>query len=524
MPSHRRSKDEQEPDDKPRNHVRPVPGREALEIRAPRVESYVYDLRFDGIECDVDKLEGFVVKEEPTAVYLDAVRGYKDHAEDASVERIGEYIKQDRRAYYDRVHLQAIHFQLTLVILDRLVAGADSERPDAAAFKLKAKHLLFPQVLRLVQEYIRKRVTFADGVDPKEIGLEVYSSRLIEHLCAGIVPKAAAKDAPLLPVINRMRRYHSTADAEETTTRPVVAVERSHLNAVVCRSTLERDAAEALDRLSIVEAFTANSRGFGFTVVYQDGEGTRDYEPDFIVRLRGGKQIVLEIKGLKGEIHDENLVSIKNQAARKWVAAVNNAKRYGVWEFEICRKIEELETVLKKHAVVEPNALPFKRAYPSPADHFKTCVPLVPLKVAAGRFTESSSSTPSLFDSEEWVSIETQHRLEPGMFVAQIRGKSMENDIPDESWCLFRPARGGSRDGRIPLVQHHEISDPAYSGRFTVKRYRSEKTIDPDTGEWRHTKITLEPLNPSFPPIEIKIAADDEFSVIAEFVEVLRVN
>jgi type III restriction enzyme len=521
IPFKGRPKDEEEPDDKPRNHVRPVPGREALEIRAPRVESYVYDLRLDGIDCDIDKLEGFVVKEEPIAVYLDAVRGYKDQVEDASIERIDEYIKQDRQAYYDRVHLQAIHFKLTQVVVDRLVAGADSERPDAAAFKLKAKHMLFPQVLRIVQEYIRKRVTFAPGVDPKEIGLEMYSIRLIQHLCAGIVPKAASKTAPLLPVINRMRRYHSTSDAEETTTRPVVPVERSHLNGVIYRSDLEREAAEVLDKSTFVESFTANSRGFGLTVVYQDGDGTRDYEPDFIVRVRGGKHLVIEIKGLKGELHDENLVSIKNQAARKWIAAVNNAKRYGAWEFEICRNMRELEKVLAKHAVVEPRALPFKRVQPAAAERFKTCVPLVPLKVAAGQLTESPAESPTLFDSEEWVAIETKHRLEPGMFVAQVRGKSMETEIPDESWCLFRPDRGGDRKGRILLVAHHDISDPAYSGSYTVKRYRSEKSVDPETGEWRHTKIVLEPLNTTFPPLELKLAAEDEFRVIAEFVEVL---
>ncbi|MBL8802815.1 MAG: DEAD/DEAH box helicase family protein, partial [Planctomycetes bacterium] len=111
IPFKGRPKDNEEPDDKPRNHVRPVSGREALEIRAPRVESYVYDLRLDGIDCDVGKLEGFVVREEPTAVYLDAVRGYKDQADDPSLDRIDEYVRQDRKDYYDRVHLQAIQFK-----------------------------------------------------------------------------------------------------------------------------------------------------------------------------------------------------------------------------------------------------------------------------------------------------------------------------------------------------------------------------------------------------------------------------
>ncbi len=485
------------------------------------MESYVYGLSDEGVECGVSKLEGFNVEEEPITVYLDAVRGYKDKTDIAASAGTDGYVKQDRQEYYARVHNQAIFFQLTQQIVDRLVSGSDSERPDAAAFKLKAKHFLFPQVLRIVQEYVSKRVTYAPGVDRKEIGLKTYADRIISQLCDGITPKAASKNAPLLPVINRMRRYHSTADAEETTTRPVIAIERSHLNAAVYNMEFEREAVEVMDRSPHVESFTGNSRGFGLTIVYQDGQSTRDYEPDFIVRVRGGTLLVIEIKGGKGEIHDPNLVNAKNEAAKKWVAAVNNAKRYGTWVFEICRTIQELEAVLAKYATVVTEPLPFKRVSPTPAERFKTCVPLLPLKVAASPPAESSAGTESLFDAEDWVEIETRHKLEPGMFVAQLRGKSMEPQFPDESWCLFRPDRGGSRNGRILLVQHHDIAEPAYAGSYTVKRYKSEKVVDHDTGEWRHSKITLEPLNSSFPVIELKVATEDEFRVIAECIEAL---
>ncbi len=521
IPFKGRPKDEVEPDDKPPNYVRVVPGREALEIRAPRVESYVYDVGLECVSCDVSKLEGFQVKEEPTAVYLDAVRGYKDDAAEAAHTRKETYVKQDREAYYERVHQQAIHFEFTRQIVDRLIEGSTASGEKAAQFKLQAKHLLFPQVLLIVQKYIQSRVTFAPGVNRKEIGLERYAERLIGQLCDGIVPAAAKKEAPLMPVVNRMHRYHTTAEAEETTRRPVVPVERSQLNAVVYLSELEREAAEVLDRSPLVEAFTANSRGFGLTIPYSDGNTDRDYEPDFIVRLPGGKQLVLEIKGIKGEIHDQNLVTAKNQAARKWVAAVNNAKRYGTWIFEMCKTIPDLEATLAKHAGAEAKALPFRRVEARPEDRFRTCVPLLPLKVAAGAFADSSAQTDDLFASEDWVTFDTKHSFEPGMFVAQIRGKSMEPNYPDESWCLFRPPRAGTRDGRILLVQHRDISDPAYAGRFTVKRYRSEKVVDPDTGEWRHLRVILEPLNPTFPILEIRAAQEDEFQVIAELVEIL---
>lgn len=109
--------------------------------------------------------------------------------------------------------------------------------------------------------------------------------------------------------------------------------------------------------------------------------------------------------------------------------------------------------------------------------------------------------------------------LSPGMFVAQVVGRSMEPLIPDGSWCLFRRYGGGTRDGKVVLVQHRKITDPDTGGSYTVKRYRSEKTYSPD-GSWHHTRIILEPTNLDYKPIVVD--APDDLGVLAEFVGVLE--
>jgi hypothetical protein len=53
----------------------------------------------------------------------------------------------------------------------------------------------------------------------------------------------------------------------------------------------------------------------------------------------------------------------------------------------------------------------------------------------------------------------------------------MEPLIPDGSWCLFRPCPAGSREGRIVLVQFASLGAGENGGRFTVKKYHSDKTI-----------------------------------------------
>ena len=66
-----------------------------------------------------------------------------------------------------------------------------------------------------------------------------------------------------------------------------------------------------------------------------------------------------------------------------------------------------------------------------------------------------------------WVAV-SDHRLSKEMFAAQVIGHSMEPRIPYGSRCLFRKDRGGSREGRLLLVQVNTHLDPENGGRYTV--------------------------------------------------------
>jgi type I restriction enzyme, R subunit len=155
---------------------------------------------------------------------------------------------------------------------------------------------------------------------------------------------------------------------------------------------------------------------------------------------------------------------------------------------------------------------------PAPKDRYVTCVPLVPLKAAAGAFSDAQNVVDGEF---EWTTVDTKHRLRPGMFVAQVAGKSMEPAIPDGSFCLFRAPVEGTRQGKTVLVQLRDATDPETSQRYTVKRYESEKASDGSS--WHHNKITLKPVNPDFPSIILEGADEHQLQVIAEFVEAMGV-
>ncbi len=96
----------------------------------------------------------------------------------------------------------------------------------------------------------------------------------------------------------------------------------------------------------------------------------------------------------------------------------------------------------------------------------------------------------------------------------------MEPSIHDGDYCVFRAKPQGTRQGKIVLVQYQGPGDPETGGSFTVKRYRSERTGD-QSGEWKHTRITLEALNLDYDPIVLTPESEGEVEVIAEYISTL---
>lgn len=142
---------------------------------------------------------------------------------------------------------------------------------------------------------------------------------------------------------------------------------------------------------------------------------------------------------------------------------------------------------------------------------FVTHLPRYSLAVAAGKFLENQEVT-----EEGWDEIPPGLTAGPEMFAARIAGRSMEPLIPDGSLCVFRAGVAGSRQGRLVLV---EALGRGANDRYTIKRYRSEKSQDPDGG-WVHRRIRLEPLNPEFEAWDLE-PEEDRYRILAEFVQVL---
>ena len=496
-----------------------MPERAELEIRMPNVESFVYALKEGGIRCDVDTLEGFVVDKEPGEVYLAPTRGYQD--DPSSRKDVGDFIKQTREEYYKTVRVQQIFFRLAQLIMEDLIQGAQAEQGERGKLKFLARHQLFPEIVKIVKEYVAKKVVFKPGVDERELGLERYAQLLRERVRDGILPAAARTDAKLLPILNSFQPYTSTANVNYQTTRPVIDLVKSHLNRAVIRSGWETKAIDTLEKLDCVECFTPNDRQIGLIVPYEYGGQRHNYEPDFMVKLQNKKIVMLEIKGAAGSIHDEDLVLAKNAAARKWVAAVNNLKTWGEWEFDICKDLQKLRGRLEQHAGTDGTARPFCFVTPTSETAWNSCVPLLTLQGAVSFASEKQPELSALMQwSEEWVTWQGAPTFDKGMFVARVRGKAMDPNIPDGAYCLFRPLPGKNRQGKTLLVGHAGISDPMTAGAYTVRIYESDvresTAVNP-----QQVRVILKPKNPSFDPIVLEVKDEAEVKAIAECVSPL---
>ena len=172
-------------------------------------------------------------------------------------------------------------------------------------------------------------------------------------------------------------------------------------------------------------------------------------------------------------------------------------------------------------AEVPSNVVPLRRVSKEERDAGVVAVPVIDLRFAAGAFSDEQAMEDG---ANDWVVLPEWVRPQPGLFVAQVVGESMNRRIPNGSWCLFHANPSGTREGKVVVVQHRSIADSETGGRYTVKLYASEKVPSEDGG-WRHERITLHPDSnrSGFEPIELRFLEGEEgFSVVAELLMVLQ--
>lgn len=170
----------------------------------------------------------------------------------------------------------------------------------------------------------------------------------------------------------------------------------------------------------------------------------------------------------------------------------------------------EVGGVAHKYPEIPYLVVDFENAKP-----YEGYVPVFNVAAAAGSFSDVQ-----LVEEADWLELPETFASREGMFVARVVGESMNKRIPNGAWCLFVANPGGSRNGKIVLVEHRDISDPDHGGSYTIKRYRSEKILV--DGEPVNESVTLSPETTAYGYKKIVVEAGlEDLKVIGEFVAVL---
>ena len=344
IPYKGRPKDKRTPEDRPKHHIVAMDERSHLELRFPNVEGFTFALEHDLIKADVSAMETLSIDpySEPTAVFIKAQVGYEVGS--PSLFGPGEPDKQSRKEFYESTHIQAIKFEIARQVVDVLTGfrTADLIDQDKIPSISSSRHLLFPQVFKLVDEFVATKVEF-NGAHECELGMRRYAMHTAERLIYAIEPNDDVGEPPLIPILNRYKPCGSTTEVDFKTVQPVHSTSKSHLNQVVLDTkTWESAAAFRLEESPVVKSYAKNDR-LGLHIGYEYDGVSRYYEPDFLVRLTNDVNLVLEIKGYQS---DED--SAKHEAAHRWVRALNNWGRMGQWQFEVCHEPQMLGEMLRE--------------------------------------------------------------------------------------------------------------------------------------------------------------------------------
>lgn len=188
---------------------------------------------------------------------------------------------------------------------------------------------LIAQAIYMTEKFLRssKIEINPPGFAANEIGRNVIlilsMNKIVQHLFEHIRFQNAEK---LIPVFDTEQAIGSTEDAVTWyTSRPCERMKKTHMNLCVFDSTWEKAVAVECDRNSSVESWVKNDH-LGFEIFYIFQGVVRKYLPDFLLRLKNGTTLILEVKG---QANDRD--KAKWGFLDEWIGAVNADGRFGHW-------------------------------------------------------------------------------------------------------------------------------------------------------------------------------------------------
>lgn len=308
------------------HHVKALSERAAeFEISFPRVEGYHYEIDEQKLVAKFTDESTTVIENETTKVVLEGIIG------EESVETM-EKIRERREA-------EVIHI-VTARLLKDYYRDADGSE----------KYWLFPQLRRIVEEYVKTHVILKDNMFIGFLSVGDYlrgACQKIQHAIVTANIDEQKGDRKLLPVLSGRSTAGSTAGVDFLTTRPVFETTKSHLNYVVADTEVwEQAVAKRLEEMEEVISYVKNFK-LHFVIPYERNGATHAYFADYIVRAKCPDGSILNlIVEVTGERDQKKSTKVRT-ATDLWVPAINNHGGFGKWAMLEIRDIHEAQKLIR---------------------------------------------------------------------------------------------------------------------------------------------------------------------------------
>ena len=317
------------PPPKPSTQIEALPERNACEIRWPNVLRVDTVLR-PTLVVDWDAVAPLKLDPATTPVVAEiapALGGATD---------LGKTVRIDLELLPEEFRQQRLVFKAAAKTFDATRHG----------FKGNREWLVY-QLIRLVERFLdsdRIEVPSLFHQDPlrRRILIALNMDLIVQHLLRHVGEQNRER---LEPVFDGENPIGSTrAMPTWYTTKPNLKTAKSQISHVVGDSSWEGYAANLFEMSDRVLAYAKNDH-LGFDIYYLWNGVRRRFVPDFLVRLVGGRTLVLEIKG-----EDSEQNRAKRAALDAWVQAVNAKGGFGVWCWDVAFEAAQIQDIIGRHA------------------------------------------------------------------------------------------------------------------------------------------------------------------------------
>lgn len=319
------------PPPKPSIQVEVVPGRNQFEIRWPNV------LRIDTVlrptlTMDWEVMEPLTLDPMQTPIHAEVAPALAGQADLSKVSEI------DLEKAVEEFRLQNLIFRAARKLY---LQSADTFSGD--------RQYLAVQLIRLVEDFLasgRLEIPSLWHQDPvrRRILIAMNMDSLVGHVNRFVQLQNQERLAVCFDQENpigstaRMRTWY--------TTKPCEATARSQISHVVYDSVWEKAVADLCEKETTVLAWAKNDH-LDFKIRYLYRGSSRNFIPDYLIRLNSGQTLVLEVKG-----QDSDQNRAKRAAMQTWIQAVNEQGSFGQWCFEVVFDPAGIRDAIRHHSLI----------------------------------------------------------------------------------------------------------------------------------------------------------------------------